>query len=303
MVTTLYRIIKYGLQGFLRNSWLSIATLLVMLLVQLVFLNLILFNVLTENALNILKDKIDISVYFQTNVAEDEILKIKRALESLSEVKLVEYISRDRALALFQERHKGDEVIAQAINVLEANPLSASLNVKAANPNDYPVISAYLNNNESLAAIVDKVTYNQNQLVINRLASIVDTVQKIGWGLTAALAIIAILVTLNTIILTIYSTREEIGVMRLVGASNKFIRGPYIVQGILYGLIAAVLSVLLMLPIISAAAPYVKVLMPEMSLTSYFYSHLAGLLGYQVLFGVLLGIVSSVIAVGKYLKI
>lgn len=303
MVTTLYRIIKYGLQGFLRNSWLSITTLLVMLLAQLVFLNLILFNVLTDNALNILKDKIDISVYFQTNVPEDEILKIKRALESLSEVKSVEYISRDRALALFQERHKGDEVISQAINVLEANPLSASLNVKAANPNDYPVISAYLNNNESLAAIVDKVTYNQNQLVINRLASIVDTAQKTGWGLTVALSVVAILVTLNTIILTIYSTREEIGVMRLVGASNTFIRGPYIVQGIFYGLIAAVLSVLLMLPIISVAAPYVKVLMPEMNLASYFYRHLAGLLGYQVLFGVLLGAVSSGIAVGKYLKI
>lgn len=287
----------------MRNSWLSIATLLVMLLAQLVFLNLILFNVLTENALNILKDKIDISVYFQTNVAEDEILKIKRAMESLSEVKSVEYISRDRALALFQERHKGDEIISHAINVLEANPLSASLNVKAANPNDYPVISAYLNNNESLAAMVDKVTYNQNQLVINRLASIVDTAQKTGWGLTAALSAVAILVTLNTITLTIYSTREEIGVMRLVGASNKFIRGPYIVQGVLYGSIAAILSVLLMLPIISAVAPYVKVLMPEMGLASYFYSHLAGLLGYQVLFGVLLGAVSSGIAVGKYLKI
>lgn len=303
MVTTLYRIIKYGLQGFLRNSWLSIATLLVMLLAQLVFLNLILFNVLTENALHILKDKIDISVYFQTNVAEDEIFKIKRALESLSEVKSVEYISRDRALALFQERHRGDEVITQAISVLETNPLSASLNVKAANPNDYPVISAYLNSNESLAAIVDKVTYNQNQIVINRLASIIDTVQKTGWGLTAAMAVITVLVTLNTIILTIYSTREEIGVMRLVGASNKFIRGPYIIQGILYGLIAAILSLVLMIPIISAAAPYVKILMPEISLVSYFYSNLINLFGYQILFGVLLGAVSSGIAVGKYLKI
>ena len=303
MVTTLYRIIKYGVQGFLRNTWLSAATLLVMLLTLFVFLSLIVFNVLTNNALNLLRDKIDISIYFQTSVAEDEVLNLKRALESLSEVKSVEYISRDNALALFQERHREDEIITQAISVLEINPLSASLNIKAAEPDDYPVIAAYLNNNESLNKIVDKVTYNQNQLVITRLASIVETAQKGGLALTIMLSVIAVLVTLNTIILTIYSTRDEIGVMRLVGASNKFIRGPYIVQGLLYGLISAILSLALMAPIVSLADPYINVLMPDMNLQGYFYGNLLLLLGYQALFGVVLGAFSSIIAVSKYLKI
>ncbi|MBI3045925.1 MAG: ABC transporter permease [Candidatus Harrisonbacteria bacterium] len=302
MITTLYRIIKYGINGFLRNSWLSIATLSVMVLALFVFLSLIIFNVLTANALDILKDKIDISVYFQGDVPEDEILKIKRSLESLAEVKAAEYISRDQALALFQERHQEDETIVQAINVLEENPLSASLNIKAKNPNDYPVISSYLNN-ENLSKLVDKVTYNQNQLVISRLTTIIETVQRSGLGLTVILSIIAVLVTLNTIILTIYASRDEIGLMRLVGASNKFIRGPYLVQGVIYGLIAAVLSLVLMAPLVSFASAYVKVLMPEMGLQSYFYGNLLSLFGYQALFGIILGAVSSLIAVGKYLKI
>lgn len=302
MVTTLFRIIKYGIQGFWRNKLLSAATVSVMTITLFVFLTLIIFNVLTGNAISVLKDKIDISVYFQTSVSEDDILKIKRSLESLNEVKNVEYVSRDQALTLFQERHYADETIVKALEVLEENPLSASLNIKAADPRDYPAIAAYLNN-ENLDKLVDQVTYNQNQLVINRLASIVDTVRKGGIALTAVLSLIAVLVALNTIILTIYSSREEIGIMRLVGASNKFIRGPYIIQGILYGIIAAFLSILLILPLISFAAPYAKIILPEINLQAYFYENMIKLFSYQIFFGIALGAISSFLAVRRYLKI
>ena len=290
------------MQSFLRNGWQSIPTLSVMTLALFVFLSLIIFNVLTNNALILLRDKIDISVYFQNSAAEDDILKLKRAMESLSEVKSTQYISRNDALALFQERHKDDPTINQALVVLNENPLSASLNIKANDPKDYPVIAAYLNA-ENLKPLVDQVTYNQNQIVINRLASIVDTIRKVGIALTGALAIIAILVTLNTIILTIYSTRDEIGVMRLVGAGNKFIRGPYIVQGVLYGILASIASLIIMMPIISFSASYVEIIMPEISLSAYFYNNFLFLLGYQFLFGVALGTISSVIAVSRYLKL
>ena len=302
MVTTLYRIIKYGLQGFLRNKWLTLTTVSVMMLALFVFLNLIIFNVLTNNVLDILRDKIDISVYFQTDTKEDDILNLKRSLESLKEVRDIEYVSRDEALKVFKERHKADETISQALDVLEENPLSSSLNIKANDPADYPIISAYLNN-ENLKDVVDQVTYNQNQVVINRLASIVKTAREGGIVLTVILSVIAILVTLNTITLTIYSTRDEISIMRLVGAANKFIRGPYIVQVILYGISAAVLSMLLVIPFIVFASPYINALMPEMNLQSYFYSNSILLLGYQLIFGIVLGVVSSVIAVSKYLKI
>ena len=286
----------------MRNGWQSIPTLSVMSLALFVFLSLIIFNVLTQNTLALLRDKIDISVYFQTKTAEDDILKVKKSLESLAEVKSAEYISRDQALTQFQERHKGDETITQAIKILEGNPLLASLNIKAKNPGDYPVIASYLNN-ENLKELVDQVTYNQNQLVISRLAKIVDTIQRVGIALMIILSVIAVLVTLNTIILTINSTKDEISVMRLVGAGNKFIRGPYIVQGVLYGALGAVISLAIMAPLIALASPYAASLMPEISLQAYFYSNLLKLIAYQLLFGIALGIVSSVIAVSRYLKI
>ncbi len=302
MFTTLYRITKYGINGFLRNGWQSIPTLSVMTLALFVFLSLIVFNVLTNNAIILLRDKIDISVYFQNSASEDEILKLKRSLESLSEVKNVQYVSRDEALRLFQERHKDDPTIGQALDVLNENPLSASINIKANDPKDYPVIAAYLNA-ESFKSSVDQITYNQNQVVINRLASIVDTARRVGIALTAILSVIAVLVTLNTIILTIYSSRDEIGVMRLVGAGNKFIRGPYVIQGILYGVLASVISLLLMLPLIYFASPYADILMPEINLQNYFYNNFLALFGYQLIFGITLGTVSSVIAVSRYLKL
>lgn len=302
MVTNLYRIIKYGVQGFFRNGWASVSALLVMMLALFVFLALIVFNVLTANALNTLRDKIDISVYFQPSVSENDIAKVKQSLESLKEVQSVKYISKNEALALFQERHKNDETINKAITVLESNPLSASLNIKANDPRDYPIIASYLNN-DNFKNLIDQVNYNQNQTVLNRLANILETGSRIGLGLTVVLSLVAIFVTLNTIILAIYSTKDEISIMRLVGASNKFIRGPYMVQGALYGISAAILSLILMAPLIYVASPYFRILMPELSLQGYFYGNLLKLLGYQLIFGIALGSFSSLIAVRKYLKI
>ncbi len=273
-----------------------------MVLALCVFEGLLIFSMLTDTTIGILKDKIDISVYFKTATKEDDILKVKRSLESLVEVKSVEYISRDQALEIFQNRHQDDQIISQAINILEENPLSASLNIKANDPREFPIIASYLNS-QNLNEMVEQVTYNQNQLVINRLASIVSAAQKGGVALTVILSITAVLVTLNTVMLSIYSTRDEIGVMRLVGASNKFIRGPYMIQGVLYGVVAAVLSLIILAPLVTLASSYVNVLIPEMNLQAYFYNNLPKLFLYQLVFGIVLGSVSSGIAVRNYLKI
>ncbi len=206
----------------------SVATLTVMLLALLVFSSLIVFNVVANSVLNSIQEKIDISVYFKNTAPEDEILRIKQSLEGLAEVKNVDYVSRDRALEIFKERHSDDPNITQAVNELETNPLPASLNIKAKDPDKYSIIASYLNN-DSLKDYVDKVSYAQNQVVIDRLASIINVSRQAGVGLTFILAIVAILVVFNTILLAIYSNRESIEIMRLVGASSMFIRGPYIV--------------------------------------------------------------------------
>lgn len=302
MLTTLSRIIKYGLQAFLRNGWLSAATISVMVLALLVFQGLMLFNVLTSEAIISLQDKIDIAVYFKSNVPEDNILKLENVLAKMSEVKSVEYVSKDKALEVFKEKHQGDETISKALAELGENPLLASINIKAKDPREYSAIASYLEN-ENLASAIEKVTYNQNRTAIDKLARIVGIFEKAGWALTIFLTLTAILVTFNTVRLVIYSTREEIGIMRLVGASNIFINGPHIVGGLIYGLIAAAVSFIIAAPIVVMAAPYASVLIPEMDLQAYFYDHMLGLAGYQLLFGAFLGAVSSVLAVRRYLKI
>lgn len=302
MFTILSRIIKYGILGFKRGGWLSAATVAIMVLTLMVFEGLIFFNVLTKTAIESFQDKIDISVYFKTEAPEDEILKIKNSLESLVEVKKVEYISRDKALEIFQAKHEKDQTISEALGELKDNPLLASLNIKAYNSSDYAAINNYLSA-DSFKKSVSKISYAQNSLVIERLTKIISTVKKAGVFLTILFALVAVLITFNTIRLAIYSYREEIGIMRLVGASNSFIQGPYIFEGIIYGLIAGVLSFIIALPLIYYTAPYLKVLIPETSLWSYLLANSFTLLFYQIVFGVVLGAVSSIIAIRKYLKV
>jgi cell division transport system permease protein len=110
-------------------------------------------------------------------------------------------------------------------------------------------------------------------------------------------------VVFNTIRIAIYSNREEIGVLRLVGASNGFINGPYVVSGAIYGAIAALATMVLTVPAVLFAAPYVSVFIPSMDLAQYLTANLFNLLVYQLFFGVGLGVVSSAIAIRRYLKI
>ncbi|MDP3956715.1 MAG: permease-like cell division protein FtsX [bacterium] len=302
MLTILVRIVKYGLQNFVRNSLLSVATIAVMVIALLMLVGLTLFNHVTESALVAVRDKIDISVYFKTSTAEDDVLRVKRSLEGLAEVKQVDYISRAEALQMFKDRHQNDDTITQAVTQLGDNPLSASLNIKAHDPTQYALISDYLNN-DTLKQFIEKVSFAQNQTVIDRLALIIDTLEKGGFLLTLFLSLVAGLVIFNTIRLAIYSNREEIGIMRLVGASNTFIRGPYVFTGMIYGVIAAVLSILLIAPAVFFVSPYLEVFIPGLNFKSYFLSSLPIIILYQLLAGVLLGTISSYFALRKHLKV
>lgn len=302
MFVTLARIIKYGWQGFLRNGWLTVSTVSIMFLACLVFEGLILFNVVAKTAIASLQDKIDISVYFQSNAPEDAILNIKNSLEGLSEVKSVEYVSQDQALADFKAKHANEPTVTQTLSELGTNPLLASLNIKAKDPSQYQAIADYLSS-PNLQNLVEKVTYSQNQLVINRLTNLVNLLKNGGFVLTLFLAFLAVAVTFNTIRLAIFSNSEQIGIMRLVGASNTFIRGPYIVEVILYGLIAGLVSFLIFIPFINFVSPYVNNFIQTMNLHDYFTKNFWNLILYQFLFGIGLGIISSVFAIRRYLRV
>ena len=302
MATTLFRIIKFGLQTFSRNGLLSVTTTVIMVLAVLVFNGLLVFNVIANSATNSLQDKIDISVYFKSSISEDQILDLQKGLQSLPEVRAVEYVSQEKALEIFKYNHGGNDAVSQALAELQVNPLLASLNIKAKDPEMYQDIAAFFDN-ATLQEMVEKVTYGENKDAINRLAAIINTVKSVGWGMTIFLAFVAVLVTFNTIRLAIYSNREELAVMRLVGASNKFINGPYVVAGIIYGVLAALVGILVSTPLIIAASPYVHAFIPDLSLALYLGTHIPQYISYQLVFAVLLGAVSAIVAARRYLKI
>ena len=302
MLTIISRIVHYGFKNFWRNGSISVATIAIMVLALIVFINLILFSVITDGAVATIQDKIDISVYFKNNTSEDQILNIKQSVESLPEVKNVEYISRDRALEVFKENHKDDPTIGQAIVELNNNPLQASLNIKARNTNDYAAIAKVISDTDNISQYVDTVSYAKNQPIIERLNTIISNVDRGGLALTIILACIAGLVIFNTIWLAIYMNRDEILIMRVVGASNALVRGPYVVEGIIAGVIAAVVSLIVTAPIMYIISPYLNDFIPGLNLFKYFYTHIIGLFAYQLLFSVGIGAVSSFVAVRRYLR-
>lgn len=301
-MVTLFRVFKYGWQSFWRNGWLSVSTIDIMILALLVFEGLILFNVMSKGVIQAIQEKVDISVYFKSNVPEDTILSLKRSLEGLDEVKYVEYVSQEQALADFKTRHANEDDITQTLGELDTNPLLASLNIKAKDLHRYDSIASYVGKPD-FQDIMEKITYAQNQVVINRLISLVDNFGRGGFALTAFMAFLAIVVTFNTIRLAIFSSSDQIGIMRLVGASNSFIRGPFMVEGVIYGVISAIIGFLIFIPLIGFVSPHINNFVPEVNLQSYFNSSFISLFGYQLLFGIVLGIVSSVIATRRYLSI
>ncbi|KKU15511.1 hypothetical protein A3I34_02950 [Candidatus Jorgensenbacteria bacterium RIFCSPLOWO2_02_FULL_45_12] len=300
MIVKLSRIIKYGFSSFLRNGWLSASTISIMILALVVFEGLILFNVVAKGAVTSLQEKIDISVYFKSNISEDSILNIKKSLESLIEVKSVQYVSRDEALVNFKEAHSADAVIVQTLEQLDENPLLASINIKAQDPRHYSTIAEYLDK-PVFKDLIEKVTYAQNHTVIDRLISLVDTIKNSGAILTIFLSFLAVTITFNTIRLAIFSNSEQIGIMRLVGASNNFIRGPFVIEGIIYGIIAAIISFFVLIPVIGFVSPYITKFIPEIDMRVYFGDNAIRIFLYQLIFGTVLGTLSSVVAIRRYL--
>lgn len=302
MITTLSRIFGSGIQVFRRNSWVSAATVFIMAITLFMFSGLFIFNFLTRQVIAIIQDKIDVSIYFVSQVDEGQILKARDILNQLPEVERVDFISRTEALERFQERHRGNEVLVQALEELGSNPFQASLNIKAKNASQYAAIATFIESSPFKDQIA-KINFAENQLVIERLNRVVGGVQRAGLAVGLVLAVLAILVTFNTIRMAIYSFREEIGIMKLVGASNWFARGPFLVVGILAGVAASLVALTVFWPVVALASPKVAAFIPGVDLYGFVKAHFVTIFGLQTLVGIALGILSSWFAMNKYLKV
>lgn len=298
---SLKRTLFSGYLNFRRNAWLSAATILVMVLALFVLGSLTLLSAFSQSAIAMIESRLDMSIYFVQGAEEDDIFSVKKELESLPDVAEVNYISREAALAEFRERYSENALILSALEEIGENPLEASLNVKARDPSRLGTITQFLT--EQQYPTVDKINYFENQHVIERLTGILGAIRGSVVFLTLFLAFVAALVAFNTIRLAIYTMREEVAIMRLVGGTRWFIQGPFLVSGALYGIVAALIVTLIFVPLTWLMAPKLSFLLPSFDIFKYFLAGFMEFFAILAAAGVGLGVLSSLVAVRRYLKV
>jgi cell division transport system permease protein len=300
------RIIKYGSVGFIRNSFVSLSTILVMTITLFVIGSLIFIGATLNTTLNQVRDKVDINVYFVTSADEGNILALKKSIEGLPEVKSVEYTTREQALETFRERHKNDQLTLQALEELDDNPLGASLSIRAKETSQYEGIANFLQNDTAVSAgdspIIEKINFFQNKVAIDRLTRVIDSAETFGIGIIIFLLLASVMITFNTIRLAIYTSRDEISVMKLVGAGNWYVRGPFVFEGALYGVAAGFLTLILFYPLTLWLGPITEGFFNDINIFQYYLDNFGQLFLIIMGTGVVLGAVSSLLAVRRYLK-
>jgi cell division transport system permease protein len=301
----LKRIIKAGFINFRRGGLVSFAAVIVTIITLSVITSIIILQAVLYFSLDQIKDKVDVTIYFTVSAPEDKIIALKDSLLELPEVESISYTSADQALSLFRERHKSDYPTIAALDELGSNPLGAYLNIKAKEISQYESIANFMKSDNALVlgtvSIIDKINYHQNKLVIEKLNTIISSAQKLGFLLTLLLIIVSIIITFNTIRLTIFISKDEIGVMRLVGASKMRVRGPFMVEGAIYGAVATVITLAIFFPVTSWLGRNMTDFL-GINIFDYYLVNFFQIFTIVLTSGIILGVISSTLAVRRYLN-
>ncbi len=301
---SLYRIFKFALQNFGRNIWLSIVTVTIIVMSLFVMTMLIAINVVVQDTITNLENKVDVSVYFKPETTSEDVAQIKENIEKLSTVSETVLITKSEALDSFKNRYENNPIIKQSLDELAVNPLGDILVIKAKNVSDYKSILAVLSQ-EELSQYIQESDFSDFDKIISRISDVSEKTNKIGIIVSLIFIGIMILVVFNTIRMAIYTHREEISIMRLVGASSRFIRSPFLLEGVLYALISIVVVVATLFPILNAIQPFIGSFFGEgsLNLSQYFQDNFWLVFGSEFILISILNIISSALALRKYTKI
>ena len=302
--TNIKRIFRAGFINFLRSATVSFASIVTITLALFVIGGLWLSATFLNSSLAEVQNKVDISVSMKPAASEIDILKLKKTLETMPEVKEITYNTREQEYQDFRQRNENNDLIIRSLEEV-GNPFGARLNIRAVDPGRYEPITKFLSGGSALSingeTIVDQVTFKKN--VVDKLIKIIATAKQVGLAITIILVLIAVMVTFNTISLAIYISREEISLMKLVGAANNYVRGPFIVEGIIAGIISTFLALILLYPATIWVRNVTAGVFGGVNLVSYFLTHFAQIFLALLAVGVVLGMVSSFLAIRKHLKI
>lgn len=304
--TNIKRVVKAGSVYFWRNAFISFSSVLVMVITLSFLVGLIFGNAALQSTLDSLKQKVDMNVYFVPTADPQDVLALKAILEKKPEVASVTYTSREDALTALKQRHPDDGTV-DAINELGDNPLGAVLNVQTKDPSHYEALARFLQTDTAVSpngvSIVRKVNFYDHETAINALSRIINATNRLGSILTVVFVLISLVIAFNTIRLTIYNSREEIAVMKLVGATNKYVRGPFMVSGVMCGIVASLFTLLLFFVVIYYSRSFTQNFFIGIDFLQYYVANFGQIFGVAVGSGVLIGAISSYLAVRRYLKV
>lgn len=305
--TNLRRILRTGFVNFWRNSFVTAASILVMTTTLFVLGSFLLLDATLDQTLANIRDRVDINVYFVEDIPESDVIAVQNQLEALPEVREVTYISPSEVLDDFEERYENNEDFQQALEEVGENPFGATLNVSAVDPSQYELIDQFLQQdevrtNDSGENLIERVNFEDNRAVFERLVNIINTVDFISIAVLIFFAFISVLITFNTVRLAIYNSRDEIAVMKLVGASNTYVRGPFVVEGVMYGIASGLIALLLFYPLTLWIGDSAATFFGSENLLNYYVNNFTSFFIIIVTSGVVLGSISSFLAVKKYLK-
>lgn len=303
---TFGRIIKTGTVNFVRNAWLAIAAIAVMV----VTLTIVLFSWLTTETFNHtitqITDRIDISVYVADETTEEELASFMGGLQALPNVESLQYYDKEAALERYMEQNAENPELLQAITQTE-NPLPATIQIVPRDLNMIEEIKTYLDQKEIKALQSDPPSYSGDRKeAIDNITHATNILQRVGIAAVAVFALVSVLIIFNTIQMAIFNRRDELSIMRLLGASTWYIRGPFVVEAVMYGIISALLSVALiyfMFAVSSSTLQASSLGLLDISYSNqYFDDRFWWLLTAQLGVGILIGAASSIIATKRYLK-
>lgn len=302
-----FRAFRFASQNAVRNLWLTVMTVTILLLALFSVTIVVGLNSLTKELLLSVKNKVDISVSLKPGVLEDQGRAVVQNLQGMAEVKSSRFISSAEALELFKVEHKNDPNIQETLELLEGNPLTARIEIQAKTIESFDSILSFLREDNN-AKLIDTSnnSLDQAKIVIQKLSTLSNQISRIGFIVTVIFIIISFLVVFNTIRINIYTHREEIGIMKLVGASNWFVRAPFLIEGVMYAFFATVVTLAVLTPFLSFIGPKLDMSLFKdygVSVQSFFTSHLWSLVAYQFLASAVLNMASATFAMSRYLKV
>jgi cell division transport system permease protein len=299
---SIMRSINAGLVNFWRNIWLSTAATLVMVVTLIILTLTVLIVSISSYAIKNVQQRVDVSIYFNQQASDAQIQQVESQVQALPQVASVNYISAQQGLDAFKALHANDQVIIQSLSELDSNPIPATLQIKAKQLDQYDAIVQFASQ-QQFQPYISNINYQDNRNLIQRMSKILSTLRRIGIGLAILFAFIAVLVIFNTIRLTIFNRREEVEIMRLVGATNWYIRWPFLVESILYSLIAVAVTSAILFPLLHMFIPKVSDYIGVNNGVSYHFFGYWVLALSELAAALILGMVSSYIAIRRYLKV